>query len=167
MTYNIPINHTTSTHCCTVEDDNDNRRHSCCSHCNSNKDQPSLNPLELKTFSLTPPLDNIYFETDSDQPFTCIYLTNLFLAPDMARYLQETTISDNVYDIPLHLQKLICEAKLEVQMNNKDDKHYALKKLEKVRSYVQAMAHGDTSALISALNELIQNEDELNSIVCE
>ncbi|KAI8969282.1 hypothetical protein BDF20DRAFT_804044, partial [Mycotypha africana] len=146
------------------------RRSSCCSHCD--KGHTLLNPLENQTLSLTPPLDSVYYETDEDQPFSCIYLLNLFLAPDMEAYLKETSISDDVYSLPVHLQRLICEARMEVMVKdeNKDNKdakedHPALRRLGKVRNYIETVAHHDTAAIISTLGELIHDEDEMLTIL--
>lgn len=117
----------------------------------------------------TPPLDEITFVSDQNHPFSCIYLLNLFLAPDMARYLQETSISDNVYDLPIHMQKLIAEAKMEALLlkQEKIDKTVALDKLNKVRTYVRSVSGHDSSLIIKAIHELIKDEDELNCIIGE
>lgn len=161
---NIPVSHTTSNHCCVIDNDNDKRRNSCCSHCD--KSNYPLNPQDLNALSITPPLDNVYFENDQDQPFSCIYLLNLFLAPDLFRYLRETPVSDDVYDLPIHIQKLVSEARMEVLMDSNTQKNIqALKRLERVRTYVKSVTHGDTSAVIAILNELIHDEDELSTIV--
>lgn len=143
------------------------RHHSSCSYCKEQQQQfnqqDPLNPLELQTLSLTPPLDNIYYE--KEEPFSCIYLLNLFLAPDMTRYLKEAPISDDIYNLPcLYLQKLVCEARMDAMTGEKQGGS-ALKRLEKLRVYITTVAHRDTEAIISTLNELIHNEDELTNIV--
>ncbi|KAI7901802.1 uncharacterized protein BX663DRAFT_512472 [Cokeromyces recurvatus] len=160
-----PHNHS-STSCYSVfEGGNERRRSSCCTFCDTII--PPLNPLEYQTMSLTPPLDTVYYESDENQPFSCIYLLNLFLAPDMSRYFTETSISDDVYSLPVHLQRLICEARMEALVSNENKERPALKRLEKVRAYIQTVAHHDTEAIIKTLHELIQNEDELSNILGE
>lgn len=161
MTQDIPVSHTTSNHRCDIDNENDKRRTSCCSHCD--KSSHPLNPHDF--LSLTPPLDNVYFETDQDQPFSCIYLINLFLAPDLFRYLKENSVSDDVYDLPLHIQKLVSEARMEVFMDANQQDRQALNRLEKVRTYVKSVTQGDASSVITILNELIHDEDELATIV--
>jgi hypothetical protein len=152
------------------------RRNSCCSYCKHQQYQETgdyLNPLELKTLSLTPPLDNVYYYDQQIQPFSCIYLSNLFLAPDTTRYLKETPISDDIFDLPcFHLQKLVCEARMEVLLQV-DKKRLAtitttaLKRLEKLHSYITTVAHGDTEEIIKTLNELIHDDDELLNVLQE
>ncbi|KAG2203464.1 hypothetical protein INT47_008191 [Mucor saturninus] len=122
-------------------------------------DEDPLQSLELKTRALTPPLDSI------DHPTTCNYLLNLFLAPDMARYLKETNMSDDIYNLPIHFQKIITEARMEASMLNKSNG--ALKRLEKLRAYVDTVALGDTSAVIATLNELLRDDDEVVNILGE
>jgi hypothetical protein len=153
-----------STHCLSI-DLNDKRRSSCCSCCDATASP--LNLLEQQTFALTPPLDNIFFEADESQPFTCIYLLNLFLAPDARSYLAEASISDDVYKLPIQVQKLICEARMEVLLSDQSKGDRALKRLERLRTYVNSVAHNDTAAVIATLNEIMHNEDELLSILGE
>ncbi|KAI9478874.1 MAG: hypothetical protein EXX96DRAFT_572555 [Benjaminiella poitrasii] len=158
-------NHSTLSQYSIFEGANEKRRSSCCSFCDAAA--PSLNPLEYQTMSLTPPLDTVYYQPDENQPFSCIYLLNLFLAPDIARYFAETSISDDVYSLPVHLQRLICEARMEAMVSSGNKQRPALKRLEKVRDYIQSVAHHDTEAIIHTLQELIHNEDELSNILGE
>lgn len=145
------------------------RRSSCCSHCDHSSSDPAIivNEFEPQTLSLTPPLENVYFK-EQNQPFSCIYLLNLFLAPDMTRYLAETSISDDVYTLPVHLQTLICEARMEVLVSKQKNhplEGNAIKRLEKVREYIRNVAHHDTAAIIDTLSELMRDEDEMSIIL--
>ncbi|OBZ86043.1 hypothetical protein A0J61_05907 [Choanephora cucurbitarum] len=140
------------------------RRSSCCSHCNTNPS--TLNVLEYRTLQLTPPLGNVYFEQDEDQPFTGIYLLNLFLTPDIHRYLAEAPVSDDIYTLPLHLQRLLCEARLEMVISpNEREDNKAMQRLEKLKAYVNGIAHHDAEAIITTLNRLVHDEDELSNII--
>lgn len=126
-----------------------------------------MNEFEPEALSLTPPLENVYFK-EQNQPFSCIYLLNLFLAPDMTRYLAETSISDDVYTLPVHLQTLICEARMEVLISKQKNhplEGNAIKRLEKVREYIRSIAHNDTAAIINTLSELIRDDDEMSIIL--
>lgn len=150
-----------------------NRRSSCCSYCcddDSFSGSLIVNEFESQTLSTTPPLENLFYKNEEDKPFSCIYLLNLFMAPDMARYLAETSISDDVYSLPVHLQKLICEARMEVLLSKQknhptSDNNNAVKRLEKVREYIKSVAHHDTAATIATLNELIHDDDEMSIIL--
>lgn len=122
-------------------------------------DEDPLQSLEPKTNSLNPPIDSIH------HPTPCIYLINLFLAPDMARYLKETNMSDDIYCLPIHFQKIITEARMEAFVLNQNNG--ALKRLEKLRSYVDTVTLGDTAAVIATLNELLRDEDGVSNILGE
>lgn len=124
-----------------------------------NNDDP-LQSLELKTRLLTPPLDHVDYQQQ-----LCIYLVSLFLAPDMTRYLKETSMSDDIYNLPIHFQKIISEARMEVFMSNK--KNTALRRLENLRAYVDSVSQGDTAAVVTTLNELLNDEDEVSNILGE
>ncbi|KAI8647196.1 ankyrin repeat-containing domain protein [Parasitella parasitica] len=134
-------------------------------------DGPIMNVFEPQTLSSTPPLENVYFKQEKDHPFSCIYLLNLFSAPDMTRYLAETPIPDDVYDLPIHIQKLICEARMEVLVSKQknfpqtSNNNNAIRRLEKVQEYIKGVAHYDTAAIIDTLNELINDEDEMSAIL--
>lgn len=141
------------------------KRKSSCSCCETSSDV--LSRLERQTLSLTPPLDNVFFEIDENQPFTCIYLLSLFLAPDMRRYLAEIAFSDDVYSLPIHIQKLICEARMEVLLSDPSKNNKALKRLEKLKVYVNSIAHNDAAAVIKILNEILHDEDEMLTILGE
>ncbi|RCI03628.1 hypothetical protein CU098_003062, partial [Rhizopus stolonifer] len=152
----------------TIEGENFNkRRSSCCSFCETNPSM--LNVLEHRTLQMTPPLENVYFEQDEDQPFTGIYLLNLFLAPNMTRYLKEASTSDDVYTLPLHLQRLLCEARMEVMIKESDSQdtngYEAVKRLEKLKAYVNSISHDDAEIIITTLNRLVHDEDELSNII--
>lgn len=127
------------------------------------------NPFDQQPFGLTPPLENVYYckESDETRPFSHIYLLNLFLAPDMKRYLQETTFSDDVYTLPIHLQRLICEARMDVDITQHNNKKQgkAFDRLLKLKSYVESVSHHDVENIITILNELVRDDDELNTIL--
>lgn len=162
MTSPIPVS---SNYYSTITDKkHGERRHSCCSFCRDDTDSNQNTLLESQTLSLTPPLENVYYTTDQGQPFSCIYLLNLFLAPDMKRYLKETSISDDVYNLPVHLQRLISEARMELLVSKQDT---ACKRLLKLKSYIDSVSHHDTESVINILIELVHNEDELTNILGE
>jgi hypothetical protein len=148
------------------------RRSSCCSYCcndSSSSDPLIVNEFESQALATTPPLENLFLKNEEYQPFSCIYLLNLFLAPDITQYLAETSISDDVYSLPVHLQKLICEARMEVlvskQKNHPTNNNNAVKRLEKVREYIKSVAHNEAAATIATLSELIRDEDEMSIIL--
>lgn len=158
--------------------ENDRRRSSCCSYCHDDSSYCLENPFSApsQTFGFTPPLENIYTKEDELKPFSCIYLLNLFLAPDMKRYLQETSYSDDVYDMPIHLQRLICEARMEVMISkqdngsnysNKPKQEKAYNRLLKLKHYVDSVSHHDVASVIAILNELVHDDDELTTILGE
>ncbi|KAI8891465.1 hypothetical protein K501DRAFT_154077, partial [Backusella circina FSU 941] len=91
------------------------------------------------------------------------------LAPDMSRYLQETNMSDSVFDLPIHMQKLIAEAKMEALLTKQEkvEKTVALDKLNKVRAYITSVSGHDSSLIIKTIHELMKDEDELNCILGE
>ncbi|KAG1447885.1 hypothetical protein G6F56_009115 [Rhizopus delemar] len=131
------------------------RRSSCCKFCP--KETDPFNPFEETSGMDTPPLNTVYM--DQEQPFSQIYILNLFMAPDMKRYLQETPPSDDVYQMPVHITKLVLEARMS------DDKE-AYERLEKVRDYAQGMSGTeDPSAMIQAVNRLMHDDDELTNII--
>ncbi|KAG1448133.1 hypothetical protein G6F56_009034 [Rhizopus delemar] len=137
------------------------RRSSCCRFCQV--ESLPYNPFEENNpvRLTTPPLNSVYL--DDMQPFSLMYILNLFIAPDMKRYLLEMPLSDDIYQLPVHLQRLILEARMEliVSLNNG-----AYQRLERVRNYVRSVAGPeDIAIMIETVNQLVYDEDELLMIV--
>ncbi|KAI9278468.1 hypothetical protein BDA99DRAFT_492228 [Phascolomyces articulosus] len=165
-------------------------------------DHSSPSALERKTMAITPPLDEIKTpssmsdilqgERDDEQLPTCSYLLNLFTAPDMRSYLTQANFTEDVFMLPLHLQRLMSEAKEELvcartqeeaQKNQKtnmmDDnnsntmttrnkpptRYNATRRLERLREYVWARSGHDISNIMRIVNELMEDEDELINIL--
>ncbi|KAL4212655.1 ankyrin repeat-containing domain protein [Rhizopus microsporus] len=92
-----------------------------------------------------------------------IYILNLFMAPDMKRYLIETPLSDDIYQLPVHLQRLVLEARMELKMVKENG---AYQRLERVRDFVRSVAGPeDTAAMIQVVNHLVYDDDELSTIL--
>lgn len=107
-----------------------------------------------------------------DQPFKYTYLLNLFTTPNMTSYLAEAAITDDVYALPIHLQRLLMEAKEEVvfgQAKLTPDKatHPALDRLERVRSFCWLRSDADVANLMSSVVELVADDDELEHILMD
>ncbi|CAO3644944.1 unnamed protein product [Cunninghamella blakesleeana] len=111
-----------------------------------------------------------------DQPFKYNYLLNLFSAPNMSAFLAEATITDDLYALPIHLQRLISEAKEEVviertKLNQGEQlstaNHPALQRLERFRSYCWLRSDADTANLMSLLMEVANDDDELQHIIMD
>lgn len=118
--------------------------------------------------------DYLVLPVDPVETFPYNYLVSLFTAPDMAQYLVQASVTEDVHALPIHLQRLISEAKEEavlerIKAKQQSDKQQseliALKRLQRVRDYVWARSSGDVANLMSALTELISDEDELESIL--
>ncbi|KAI8880130.1 hypothetical protein K501DRAFT_225385 [Backusella circina FSU 941] len=95
-------------------------------------------------------------------------------APDMGAYLSAASFTDDVYALPLHLQRLISEAKEEIVLKYTTQKQQgiamatespALRRLEHVRTYIWMRSDGDFANLMSAINELVTDEDELADLL--
>ncbi|KAI9282264.1 hypothetical protein BY458DRAFT_497660 [Sporodiniella umbellata] len=97
------------------------------------------------------------------QPFVYMYILNLFIAPDMKRYLLEMPMTDDIYQLPLHLQRLVLEARMEFIASRNNG---AYQRLEKVRGFVRSIAGPeDIAGMIDTLKQLVYDEDELFTIV--
>ncbi|CAO3600194.1 unnamed protein product [Absidia cylindrospora] len=113
----------------------------------------------------------------SNQPFKYDYLLNLFTTPDMASYLSQSVVTDDVYALPIHLQRLLLEAKEEVVLArtrlNHDGQplspanHPALERLERVRSFCWLRSDADIANLMSSVVELVADDDELEHILMD
>lgn len=140
------------------------RRSSCCKFCP--KESAPFNPFDEYNEAVppplsTPPLNSVYLE--DMQPFSQIYILNLFMAPDMKRYLKEMPLSDDIYQLPVHLQKLILEARMELIMSNENG---AYTRLEKVRNYIRSVSGPeDAAAMIEQVNQLVRDDDELSNVL--
>ncbi|KAI7860065.1 hypothetical protein BDC45DRAFT_495575 [Circinella umbellata] len=110
---------------------------------------------------------------DDDFPFQYNYLLSLFTAPDMVKHLSQASISEDIYALPIHLQRLISEAKEEVVLErrtkaneqNQQQRSLALIRLERVRNYVWMQSGGDIANLMMTLTELMGDEDELENVL--
>lgn len=98
--------------------------------------------------------------TVEQEPFKYNYLLNLMIAPDMNAYLLLN--DDDVFNLPIHLQKLIIEAKEELVF---DKEKPAQKKLENLRRLLWQRSHGDFSILMNTLVELVSDEGELEDLL--
>ncbi|KAI8369783.1 hypothetical protein EDC96DRAFT_503392 [Choanephora cucurbitarum] len=91
------------------------------------------------------------------------YLLNLMTAPDMSAYLTVVHDDDNVYALPIHLQRLISEAREEIVLNSHDKQ--AQIRLERLRQHLWQRSGGDMSILMVILNEIISDEGELEDLL--
>ncbi|ORX62233.1 hypothetical protein DM01DRAFT_1331685 [Hesseltinella vesiculosa] len=102
-------------------------------------------------------------------PFQYTYLLNLCLTPNMDAYLAEAPFSDDVYALPIHLQRLLMEAKEEVVLERTrgqaETTHPALERLKRVRGFCWLRSDADVANLMSTLVELVADDDELERIV--
>jgi hypothetical protein len=70
---------------------------------------------------------------------------------------------DDIFNLPIHLQKLIIEAKEEIVLKNTDKP--AQQRLERVRNHIWQRSDGDFSILMNTLIELVFDEDELEDLL--
>ncbi|KAI7853804.1 hypothetical protein BDC45DRAFT_569777 [Circinella umbellata] len=152
-----------------------------------------LNILERKTLAITPPLDEIKTSSSFSnaiandyEPMQYHYLLNLFTAPDMRSYLARAQFTEDVYMLPIHLQRLMSEAKEEIicgkikeeeikkhnvnpiippEEQAKEPTYDATQRLERIREYVWARSGHDISNIMRIIYELIEDEDELINIL--
>ncbi|KAG1057062.1 hypothetical protein G6F46_003863 [Rhizopus delemar] len=137
------------------------RRSSCCNFCQL--ENSSFTPFEeTSPMGLeTPPLNSVYLE--ESQPFSLIYILNLFMAPDMKRCLLEMPLSDDIYQLPVHFQRLILEARMELIMSTDNG---AYQRLERVRDFIRNVAGPeDIAVMIETVNQLVYDDDELLTIL--
>ncbi|KAI9312034.1 hypothetical protein BX666DRAFT_1866873 [Dichotomocladium elegans] len=106
--------------------------------------------------------DSVSWLTDADDtPFQYNYLVSLFSAPDMVEHLAQSTLGEDVYALPIHIQRLLCEAKEEVTQQPS----LALTRLQHVRDYVWIQSGGDVANMMVAITELMSDEDELENVL--
>ncbi|KAI9468905.1 MAG: hypothetical protein EXX96DRAFT_589668 [Benjaminiella poitrasii] len=97
-------------------------------------------------------------------PYRYIYLLHLMTAPDLRAYLSSSAIvNDDLYALPIHLQRLIMEAREELVLLNSD--RSALERLERIRTYIWKKSSSDFSCLMTTLTELVSDEEELNELL--
>ncbi|KAF1806540.1 hypothetical protein V8B55DRAFT_1457539 [Mucor lusitanicus] len=112
--------------------------------------------------SMTSPLFiNTIVNQPKEEPYRYNYLLNLMTAPDMSAYL--SVANDDIYALPIHLQKLIIEAKEEIVL--KHEEKPAQIRLQKVRNHIWRRADGDFAILMNMLIELVSDEDELEDLL--
>lgn len=85
------------------------------------------------------------------------YLVNLFTTHDMACYLAHVSFTDDIYTLPMSLQKLLNEAKEEVILSQSSPaylpEHRALDRLNQVRDHLLHASCGDVSVLVEHLHK--------------
>lgn len=138
-----------------------------CGYCGHGYDEEGLWPTiqQQEYFEVRPPVEGLLFQYN--------YLLNVFTTPDMAKYLAEAEITEDVYALPIHLQRLLSEVKEEVVLKRINKEHIeqqqqpsmAMVRLERVRNYVWIQSGGDVANLMSALTELMSDEDELENVL--
>lgn len=128
--------------------------------------QELLPTIQQEHFEVRPPVEEGLFQYN--------YLLNVFTTPDMAKYLAEAEITEDVHALPIHLQRLLSEVKEEVVLERihkeqneqlQQQPSMAMIRLERVRNYVWIQSGGDIANLMSALTELMSDEDELENVL--
>lgn len=118
--------------------------------------------------SCSPVFETCNIPSYEQEPYRYNYLLNLMTAPDMVAYLSSPSFNDDIYALPIHLQRLISEAREEILMSIAD-KNYKEKsaqlRLEKLRQLVWLRSGGDFSILMNILSELVSDEDELDDLL--
>lgn len=120
------------------------------------------------SISCSPVFESCYVRLYEQEPFRYNYLLNLMTAPDMNAYLSVASFNDDIYALPIHLQRLISEAREEILLSA-TNKNYTEKsaqlRLERVRNLVWLRSAGDFSILMNTLVELVSDEDELEDLL--
>ncbi|CAO3597186.1 unnamed protein product [Absidia cylindrospora] len=109
------------------------------------------------------------------------YLFALLTCPDMAAYLNNNDLPEDVYHLPLPLSTLLSEAKEEVIANqqqqqqhdgqqHQDDcgnsnKYSALDQLGSLKEFAWEASGHDLSNMMPVLDGLTKNEDQLGNII--
>ncbi|KAJ8653911.1 hypothetical protein O0I10_010479 [Lichtheimia ornata] len=133
-----------------------------CGYCSCHLDEDCLHPVDK-------------LQSDNDTPFQYNYLMGLFSSPDMVTYLSESSMNEDIYALPIHLQRLLSEAKEEVVLkrihkeqdrpSNDQPPLVALTRLSRVRNYLRIQSGGDMANMMYALVELMSDEDELENVL--
>ncbi|ORZ23185.1 hypothetical protein BCR42DRAFT_404185 [Absidia repens] len=103
------------------------------------------------------------------------YLFALLTCPDMAAYLNNNDLPEDVYRLPVPLSTLLSEAKEEVIANQQQqqqqqdgrnsNKYSALDQLHSLREFAWAASGHDLSNMMPVLDGLTKNEDQLGNII--
>ncbi|CEP14777.1 hypothetical protein [Parasitella parasitica] len=104
---------------------------------------------------------NTIVNQPKEEPYRYNYLLNLMTAPDMSAYL--SVANDDIYVLPIHLQKLIIEAKEEITLSHVEKP--AQMRLQKVRNHIWRRSDGDFAILMNLLIELVSDEDKLEDLL--
>ncbi|CDS05507.1 hypothetical protein LRAMOSA08035 [Lichtheimia ramosa] len=134
-----------------------------CGYCSCHLDEDCLHPVDK-------------LQSDNGTPFQYNYLMGLFSSPDMVTYLSESSMDEDIDALPIHLQRLLSEAKEEVvlkriyeeqdrQSNDQQQPFVALSRLARVRNYLRIQSGGDMANMMCALVELMSDEDELENVL--
>lgn len=84
----------------------------------------------------------------------------------MGAYLARTTYTDDVYELPVFLQRMINEARAEVvggEKDNEDTQHRALDRLSMVREHLLVKVEGDIGMIPRNVGSVL-NEEELEQV---
>jgi hypothetical protein len=90
------------------------------------------------------------------------YLVNLFTTHDMGCYLTHVSFTDDVFGLPMCLQKLLSEAKEEVIFAQTSPAHFpdhrALDRLSQVRDQLLHASCGDVSVMAEHINKAFSDD---------
>ncbi|KAH8551893.1 hypothetical protein BGW37DRAFT_492810 [Umbelopsis sp. PMI_123] len=90
------------------------------------------------------------------------YLVNLFTTHDMESYLAHVSFTDDIFGLPMQLQKLLSEAKEEVILAQSSPghppEHRALDHLNMVRDRVLHVCCGDVSVMAENINKVVSDD---------
>lgn len=90
------------------------------------------------------------------------YLVNLFTTHDMSSYLAHVSFTDDIFGLPMQLQKLLNEAKEEVifaqSSPGHSPEHRALDRLNMVRDHVLHVCCGDVSVMAENINKVVSDD---------
>ncbi|GAB5587501.1 hypothetical protein Unana1_02401 [Umbelopsis nana] len=116
-------------------------------------------------YSISPPRSSISI-TPASAEHPNLYFANLLEAEDIESYLAQTTYSDDVYELPLYIQRLITEAKEEAVVNDSkpqdtEKARTALNRLRMVRDHLLTQNGGDVMQASTAANINRLTEDEM------
>lgn len=117
-------------------------------------------------YSISPARSSISI-TPVSAEHTNLYLANLLEAEDIEHYLAQSTYTDDVYDLPEYIQRLITEAKEEVRLNESkpedtEKTRSALNRLKMVRAHLLTQSGGDImqASTAATINQLTEDEME-------
>ncbi|RUS17986.1 hypothetical protein BC937DRAFT_89265 [Endogone sp. FLAS-F59071] len=93
-------------------------------------------------------------------------LANLLAVEDVGAYLARTTYTDDVYELPVFLQRMINEAREEVVGGEKDNEkiqHRALDRLNMMRKHLLVKVEGDIGMIPRNVGSVL-SEEELEQV---